>query len=186
MTRLVDPMSCQISIGFCWDASEEWKDREHDDNELWWYRFESMKSSMGSLEDPLPPSASSFLREQRREFFKYCNGQSSALDPAKVSALNELYPGWSRTFHQRQWDKRFEELKKYRAEHGNCCVPIGHENQKLAHWVSNVRKKYNLRVAGKHSTLTKEQIDKLNSLGFVWNYWDYDYGTRQSRQDKNY
>lgn len=170
------------SLGFCWDASSQESKASEADNELWWYRFENLKLSYGSLEDKLPPSALLFLREQRREFLKYQNGQSSALDPAKISALKGLDPGWSKTSHQRQWDKRVEELKEYRAEHGDCCVPIGYENPKLAHWVSNVRKKYNLRVSGQHSTLTKEQINQLNSIGFVWDYWDYEYGTRLGRQ----
>lgn len=163
-------------IGFCWDASSEWNG-DPNNEDLWWFRFENLKRH-GSIDDKLPESLASFLRDQRREFRSYNARKSSTLDAAKVSALNALDPGWAKTFHERQWDLRFKELKDYCVKYGDCCVPIGYENRKLAHWVSNVRKKYNLKISGQPSTLTKEQIEQLNTLGFVWNFWDHEYAKR--------
>jgi Helicase associated domain len=69
-------------------------------------------------------------------------------------------------------------LEDYRTEHGDCCVTINHSNRQLANWVSNLRKQYNLRVSGKHSTLTEEKIDQLNAIGFVWNRWEYEFDVK--------
>eukprot|EP00751_Fragilariopsis_kerguelensis_P044562 CAMPEP_0170982180 /NCGR_PEP_ID=MMETSP0736-20130129/3465_1 /TAXON_ID=186038 /ORGANISM="Fragilariopsis kerguelensis, Strain L26-C5" /LENGTH=163 /DNA_ID=CAMNT_0011405339 /DNA_START=222 /DNA_END=710 /DNA_ORIENTATION=- len=42
------------------------------------------------------------------------------------------------------------------------------KNKQLGAWVSKQRHSYKLIEEGKPSTLTKERIDSLNKLGFVW------------------
>ena len=78
--------------------------------------------------------------------------------------MNAIDPNWWKSARQRQWEARCKELIAYREKHGDCCVPINYENKKLANWVSNNRKNYNLKLAGKASKLTSEQIAELDKL----------------------
>lgn len=164
-------------IGFCWDATSV-SNRNRREKDAWWLRYEDLKAH-GLFRGKLPQSLATFLRRQRQEYPKYKQGEpTSKLDDAKVSALAALDPDWYKNSHERNWDMRCNELEEYRMKNGDCCVPISHPNQKLANWVSSVRKKFKRKASGEHSTLSDEQIEQLNSLGFVWDRWDYEYETR--------
>jgi hypothetical protein len=71
------------------------------------------------------------------------------------------------------WDVlafRFEqmsaELVAYKEEHGHCVVPRRWpENQQMANWVSTLR--------AKRSKLPKDQIKRLDEIGFVWDVAAY-------------
>ena len=58
------------------------------------------------------------------------------------------------------WDERLEELKQYKARHGDCNVPWNHGS--LGKWVKRQR---NVRKNGK---LSDDRIQKLDELGFDW------------------
>jgi hypothetical protein len=167
-------------IGFCWNATAL-SSRHRREEDTWWHRYEDLKQH-GQLHSKLPQSMTTFLRQQRQEYRKYKQGESSKLDEAKVSALATLDPDWWKNSRERQWDMRCKELEEYCAEHGNCCVPINYENRKLANWVSSVRKKFKLKASGEYSTLSEEQIKQLNSQSFVWDRWDYEYELRYGRK----
>ena len=114
-----------------------------------------------------------------------------SLDQRKVDALNEIDPEWWKSRRQRTWDCRYIELVEYQKVHGDCCVPISYSNQKLARWVSNQRRKYNQKMKKgstsrtndipsslPSSTISDEQIDQLNAIGFVWNRWEYEFSMK--------
>ena len=62
------------------------------------------------------------------------------------------------------WDKRFEELLVYKEENGNVNVPqIYKENTALGNWVNGQRFAFRMKY------ISQERINKLNSVGFVWN-----------------
>jgi Helicase associated domain len=164
-------------IGFCWDASFKKMSLE---DEGWWTCLERLKT-YNSAHTRLPVGLSAFLREQRNEYWMLRHGQVSKLDAAKAAVLSAWDSDWWKTSRERQWDLRCQELEDYRTEHGDCCVPISHSNRKLANWVSNVRKQHKLRNSGSHSTLTKEKIDQLNSIGFVWDRWEYEFDVKVER-----
>ena len=42
-------------------------------------------------------------------------------------------------------------------------------NPALGRWVSTQRSQYKLFVDGEKSTMTQERVERLNSIGFVWN-----------------
>lgn len=86
----------------------------------------------------------------------------------------------------RKWTERLEELRKYRAEHGDCMVPtIYEQNQQLANWVGVQRYQYDLYTK-KHegqsspstsntntnnkssSVMTEARIEALNAIQFCW------------------
>ncbi len=62
------------------------------------------------------------------------------------------------------WEEKFNELKKFKKNHGNCDVPGEYsENQSLASWVIAQRARY------RRNSLEQERINKLDSIGFDWN-----------------
>ena len=61
------------------------------------------------------------------------------------------------------WDERFEQLKGYKKDHGDCNVPRKYKaNPQLASWVNTNRTKY------KNGKLSKERIESLQGIGFSW------------------
>lgn len=65
-------------------------------------------------------------------------------------------------FHK-LWLKRFEELVRYKVEHGNCRVPSGwSQNQKVANWVGVQRSAY------RRAKLSPDRIQMLETIGFDW------------------
>jgi hypothetical protein len=117
------------------------------------------------------------MRQQRAEYQKFQNGDKTCkLDEKKIVLLSEIDPNWWKTIRRRQWEERCCDLIAYRDEHGDCCVPITYKkNKKLANWVSNCRKKYNLRMAGEERNLSLERIEELNEIGMVWDRWDFEF-----------
>ncbi|KAJ1447180.1 helicase associated domain-containing protein, partial [Pelagophyceae sp. CCMP2097] len=74
------------------------------------------------------------------------------------------------------WDKGYENLEVYKAEHGDCRVPGGFvaaDGHKLGSWVALQRQER--KVQG----LTEPQAAQLEALGFVWDpldaAWDKGY-----------
>jgi len=90
----------------------------------------------------------------------------------------------------RKWTERLQELRQYKADHGDCMVPtIYSRNQPLANWVGVQRYQYDLFMAQnttdyedddnnasnnkpqsktKKSVLTEARIEALNALDFCW------------------
>ena len=66
------------------------------------------------------------------------------------------------------WNKRYEEIKKYKEEHGNLEVPksyISSSGDKLGRWVQTERRIFN---GSQHGRLTPDQVQRLSKLGFKW------------------
>eukprot|EP00581_Thalassiosira_minuscula_P018904 CAMPEP_0183720586 /NCGR_PEP_ID=MMETSP0737-20130205/13154_1 /TAXON_ID=385413 /ORGANISM="Thalassiosira miniscula, Strain CCMP1093" /LENGTH=638 /DNA_ID=CAMNT_0025950473 /DNA_START=722 /DNA_END=2638 /DNA_ORIENTATION=+ len=81
------------------------------------------------------------------------------------------------------FEDMFAKLVRYKEEFGDCLVQKSYSDKKLALWVRNIRqKKRNLKKEGHDyapmdsgqkmfpSTLTMERVERLNSLGFVWDF----------------
>jgi len=69
-----------------------------------------------------------------------------------------------------KWALSLEELKRYKAQYGDCIVPRGFaENPKLASWVAEQRKQYKLYQTKRPSSITEQRIKLLGELGFAWN-----------------
>lgn len=68
-----------------------------------------------------------------------------------------------------RWWEHFRSLQRYRGIHGHCNVSTKDTaNKVLGGWVSLQRTNFRLLEEGKSSTLTVEQIELLNSVGFQW------------------
>jgi hypothetical protein len=68
-----------------------------------------------------------------------------------------------------KWLTMLQKLKDYKSEHGDCIVPRGYVDSKLASWVAEQRKQYKLLNDGKASSITPERISCLRELDFAWN-----------------
>jgi hypothetical protein len=81
----------------------------------------------------------------------------------------------------KHWQKRFEDLVSFKATHGHVNVPFQYtENKSLSYWVSNQRQKYRQFVKREPTTLTKERIDSLTSLGFRFSIRDIEDGMSEN------
>ena len=61
--------------------------------------------------------------------------------------------------HLKVWQEKFKELQNFYKEEGHTKIPVDHS---LATWCLTQRQKYN------KNTLSKEKIELLNSIEFIW------------------
>ncbi|KAL3801964.1 hypothetical protein HJC23_010308 [Cyclotella cryptica] len=87
-------------------------------------------------------------------------------------------------FHYQKYDfdELFEKLVEYRKQNGHCNVPIRYkDDRRLGKWISKLReKKRELSKSGEEyepakpsekltgRTLTRDRIERLDSIGFQW------------------
>ncbi|EDN70824.1 helicase domain protein [Beggiatoa sp. PS] len=98
--------------------------------------------------------------------------QRGTLSEEYIERLNKIGFVWDAL--SSSWNEMYEALIEYKRIRGNCRVPVRYkENPKLAQWVGTQRK---AKTAG---TISKERIEKLNAIGFVWepftNSWEENY-----------
>jgi superfamily II DNA or RNA helicase len=82
------------------------------------------------------------------------------LTEKQVRSLESLGFEWRP--RSEQWEKAFNALKKFNRREGHCNVApkFIEDDLKLGAWVSNNR--------NRKAVLTKDQIERLDTLGFVW------------------
>jgi hypothetical protein len=76
-----------------------------------------------------------------------------------------------------RWYERYQDLVKFKAEFGHCCVPSHWpRNPPLAQWVKRQRHQYKRSKEGVHSTITPARVEALNKMSFVWDphsaFWE--------------
>jgi len=69
----------------------------------------------------------------------------------------------------RKWKQRLDELLEFRYKYKHCLVPYNYNtNLALVNWVKRQRCQYKLLKQGRKSFLTKERVNLLDDIGFVW------------------
>ncbi len=64
---------------------------------------------------------------------------------------------------------KLQELLLYKNTNGSCSVPKRYkENPSLGNWVNKTRQMYRKYLNGESSSITKERIQVLNDVGFIW------------------
>jgi len=87
------------------------------------------------------------------------------------------------------WESMYQALRDYRAVHGDTLVPATYpDNPQLGNFVDNSRQVYRMRTEceesgkipdrGYHVMMSDERIEKLNSIGFVWNLFEHSWNTK--------
>eukprot|EP00980_Cylindrotheca_fusiformis_P009655 scaffold2134_cov93-Cylindrotheca_fusiformis.AAC.17 len=113
------------------------------------------------------PSIARWVKRQRYQYKLMCEGKPSTMTLSRARRLEEAGFVWDA--HNLAWEERLCDLQQYLSTHGDCNVPTVYPaNKQLATWVKCQRRQYKLFRAGKTSTITKERIRKLNSMGFTW------------------
>jgi superfamily II DNA or RNA helicase len=90
----------------------------------------------------------------------------------QIDQLNQIGFAWSA--FEANWDEGFGKLLQFHAREGHCLVPRAHieDGFALGKWVGTKR--------ARKASMSSEQIDQLNQIGFAWNAleanWDEGFG----------
>lgn len=151
-------------IGMCWESRTELKNQV-----AWDKRYEQAKlyfETYGNLLVPVDYTGTDGKRlnpwviVQRRYYAE------KKLTKEQIDQLSAIGMVW--TFDD-SWETGYHHAERYFAEHRDLCVPASYicENQyALGNWIANQRNKYNNPT--QYSTLTEEQIRRLESIGMIW------------------
>ena len=97
------------------------------------------------------------------------------LDPERIARLDKLGIEWKQR-SELAWEKAFASAQKYRDDHGDLLVPVRYRDRNgfaLGEWIVYNRQRY---VTG---NLTRARIERLESIGMVWNastdLWEQSY-----------
>ena len=75
--------------------------------------------------------------------------------------------GTSKTELTSLWNVRFQQMREYKLQFGDCLVPKRYSaSPKLGRWVETQRKNYRLYQEGKPGPMTAERIRELESVEF--------------------
>jgi hypothetical protein len=101
------------------------------------------------------------------------------MSPDKEAQLTSL--GFVFETYNEMFERGFDKLKSYQDNHGDCAVPLLHEDKVLVAFVVSQRNQYREKRKGKVSALTDERQERLEELGFIWKVdvnegaWDFAY-----------
>jgi superfamily II DNA or RNA helicase len=84
--------------------------------------------------------------------------KEGTLSTERIERLDSIGFVW--TVEKLSWEENVVELAAYKKEFGHCNVPVNSSD--LGKWCSKQRTLY------RKNTLTSEQIERLNALGFAW------------------
>ena len=141
------------NIGFSWDPLDA----------LWLRRFDELEHYKNEHGDCNVPKNQGQLGTWVNWQRHTC--REGKLSDERVQRLNELGFEWNPRGTPTAWNERYEQLKEFRSKHGDCNVNIETGGQ-LGIWVNNQRKSY------REGQLPQERIERLESIGFVWELQD--------------
>ena len=160
----------------------------------WTRRFEEYKGFVREYghnvpdyrsEDPLERSVGMWVKNQRTGYRYFNNGQKyTTMTQKRIDMLEEVGFQWS-VFGKR-WSTRFEEVKSFKDEHGHFDVPRDNAHKKMRNWISLQRHNRKRLQQGKETQgrLSKQQIEKLESIGFPWAPCDDNWNQRYEELKK--
>ena len=140
------------ALGFIWEFR----------NAAWEEMFEQLKDYRQqyghcNVPDKWPENPKLGIWVHKHRSFK----KQNQLDAERILKLDALSFVWDP--RDAAWEESFEQLKIYHQQYGHCNVPKNWaDNRQLATWVQTQRQ------ARKKNRLRKEQIQRLEDLGFVW------------------
>ena len=159
------------AIGFLWTT--ERSKRQNDD---WNKRLDQLKKYKLAHGDCLVPHGydndnafAEWIHRQRTTHAAMIKDpeQTSELVKMRMQKLEDL--DFNFTVHEDKWMDNYEQLKKYKAKHGNCTVPTHYaENPRLGRWTHTQRHQRRQQAKGKRTCMTNERIALLDEIGFHW------------------
>jgi len=140
----------------------------------------------------------------QREKYHRTKPNTTPLTPQQIEQLESIGFQWrpgGTASNEETWQNMFEQLRAYQKEHGDCRVP--QKVKKLSGWVDRQRKRYRATLQadefsakpenkGKkppslqyNTYMPKEQIDALNSIGFIWSFRERRSNPKYGENDEN-
>eukprot|EP00978_Attheya_sp_CCMP212_P011572 scaffold28638_cov38-Attheya_sp.AAC.1 len=107
-----------------------------------------------------------WVNNQRSTLRRLKEGKHSILTNDRCTQLESIGFEFKYRLKGPPWDQRFQELVDFKKINGHTNVP--RRAGPLGRWVSYKRAQYCLLKEGKHSTMTNDQFEKLESIGFVF------------------
>jgi hypothetical protein len=99
------------------------------------------------------------VNTQRQEKKRFEAGLKTAMTDEKLQHLSDMDFQWS-VLKERNgalWNQRYEELRKFKDEHGHCRVP---RRSGIGEWVNHQKRKKN------RDARSEERTGKLEAVGF--------------------
>lgn len=160
-------------VGFAWSLHEIRWDEQYD--KYCQYIRENGSVSTLPENDPLR----TWAQRQRRMFREGGDLDGTVLSPMLRERREKLESiGFIFDIRATTWMEKYELLKEYWRNHGNCLVPSG--VPVLGKWVDDQRQRYKKRQSGVKSSLTDERLQLLESIGFEWNAFDAKWAEKMS------
>ena len=149
-------------------SSPTCKDPEDPDWDSMYERLKEYKKIHGdclvnttNAKDPLVK----WVLAQRRHYLRIEEGGSSSLcSTKKLMKLHAIGFVFRQKGKYMTFEERLQELKDYKAQHGNLRVSTGTPG--LGAWVSHVREQYRLSKLGRKNSLNDEKFQMLIDIGF--------------------
>jgi hypothetical protein len=144
-------------LGFVWNTHEY----------AWNKGFDSLKKFVDEYRHSEPVGSYESKDGYKVGYWVFAQRNSrikNKLTNEQIEKLDLLGFVWNTI--ERAWNEGFNHLKEFKYKNGHSLVKRGYVNDKgytLSRWVNQQRTAY---TKGK---LAKQQIEKLDSLGFVWN-----------------
>jgi len=109
-----------------------------------------------------------WVDRQRQDYRTLQEKRPSPMTQERINKLDALGFVWEH--FKNQWNSNFDLLHQYKEGNGDCLVPRSYviDGIALGIWVQTQRKEYQKLQDGKPSPMTQERINKLETLGFVW------------------
>ena len=143
-------------IGFIWDATEY----------AWEIGLKELKKFKESNGHCLVPTN----HKKIGTWVVGLRSRKASHSKERIKVLNELGFIWD--IKEAAWEEKFRELSEFEKIHGTCLVPETHSGRNgLYNWIIKQRRDLN----NKKVYLTKEKIDKLDSINFIWNVDEYEW-----------
>jgi len=117
-----------------------------------------------------------WIKNQRKKY------NSGSLSEEQISMLDSIGMIWNTIEYQ--WNTMYEQARDYYQKFGSLSIPDDRtdEYKRLRTWIQGQKMKYNHES---EANLTDEQIQKLESIGIVWNVNQESYD-RMFQQAKEY
>lgn len=140
----------------------------------WEVRFDELRAyraSFGDCDVPAKFNANrrlgTWTQVQRAQYQLFMRGEPAYITAERIELLEDQGFKWDLPQPKTQWEKKFHELRQFKAEFGTCRVPLGYaRNQRLGSWVAGQRGEYELVLQGRTSRISHDQFVRLRALGF--------------------
>ena len=175
----IDQVADLESMGFTWQLQDTYAPAQ-----CWRAMYDELieyKAQHGHCNVPaLKTKLGRWVTTQRSRRAGTCS-EDMPLNEKQIALLDEIGFAWrlGATVTQQSWEDSFAQLQAFHQEHGHTILPTTEEYHRLRNWVGTQREKR------KKGCLPDEYIQKLDGLGFTWEFfvtetWDSMYQKLQA------